>query len=195
MKSSYDNESELNFEVYMDYLSSEIEDSKILNIDSTKHMIYIEYLSTIGESDRIKNYIHQNLRFKDIISKVSIIDNFEYYRIKSNDIISNILLIDRFFYSANTKWTVRNIKWEEHPILKIGQTINISGFMDNNSRFKNLIGDAKKANIPDENSLIKGLGFDGYEFLSKDDVDPIRIDLENEAYLQFILFKYICEDK
>lgn len=166
-------------EDYMDYLLSEVDESKILDKDILENLIYIEYDITIGESDRINNYLQRNERFNDVICK----SNYDY------DLrLFKLLIIDRSFYSRNQKWKIENINWVEHNLARELNKIDIPGL-------RSLYKDAKTAiGLPEGYSMIKNIKPEIIEFWEMEEMEePIDIFEKDTTYFQYILFKYLAK--
>jgi len=167
-------------DIYMDYIMSEVEESNIIYYDKLDYMIFLKYDIKIGEANKLRRYLNENLRFKDVI----VLSEYLY-----EDFC--ILIIDRMFYSRNQKYLLNNLKWEEHHLSKyIKGSKYIQQF---GVSVSNLIGSAKQVNnLPNGFSLIKNIRPGQIEFWpQKTESEPIIIYDDERIYLQYLLFKYL----
>ena len=174
---------------YVDYLLSEVPESKISFIDKSKNLLYIIYEGyhnnkdgySISNYDKLKKYLNSNLRFKDVIVLADWIDMY-----------FQILIIDRFFYSQNQKYLIKNLRWEEHDLTKRFKSIDF-GNIDPNA-FKSIsFPDGKRLQgTPPGISVIKNMSMshsDQIELMLKNDEDPTYLNEDNDIGLQYFIFK------
>ena len=165
-----------NGETYLDYLLSEIDESKISFKDIGDNFLFIEYDIS---SQFLPNLNSNNIRFNDVIILSKYDYDLNFFR---------VLIVDRLFYYKNNNCVYRNILWEKHPILNgLGNSVGI--LFD---RYKNA---QKAVGLPDGFSMIKNFDRQGQiEFFQSAIMDdPIRIWEDDIIYLQYILFKYLGE--
>ncbi len=176
-------------EDYVDYLLSEVPESKISFIDKSNNFLYVLYAGELSGEDGIsqsksyelKKYLNSNLRFKDVIVLADWID--AYFQ---------ILLIDRFFYTRNQKFLVKNLIWDDHDVTKAFKNIEW-GDLDPNM-FKELsFSDARKLKgTPPGISVIKNISKQNsgmIELMMSGDSDPTYLNEDDEIGLQYFIFK------
>lgn len=177
-------------EDYLDYLLSEISESKIVHLDKSKNFLYVLYSGeshsgiSYAECYKLKKYFDTNLRFKDTI----ILSDW----VGENDTYFQVLIVDRFFYTQNQKYLIKNLHWDEHDVTKVFKSIDFGNI--DPDLFKHLkFSDAKKLNgTPPGISIIKGISklhSNQIELMMSGDSDPTYLNEDDEIGLQYFIFK------
>jgi hypothetical protein len=174
-----------NSDDYLDYLLSEVDESKIQLKYEADDFLYLSYRIKTSDSKKVISYLEKSIRFKDVI--VITQDGQDYPGYSTLD----ILIIDKTYYENNKKWVYKNIKWDKHPTLIELEGIGIGGGL-----IDDLVKSYSKAQIavglPEGFSIIRNLNRIGdVEFWPHEESEPIYLLESEEVYLQYILFKYL----
>ena len=167
---------------YLDYLMSQVDETKIVSKQVEDNFIYIKYDVRLSEVRLIKQYLG-GMRFKD----VEIVLKYVYDHIQDCDLL-NLLIVDKDFYERNQNILVGNIKWVDHDIVEA-----MSGSYAHHLKTSFEYSEAKKAvGLPEGLTMIKNFGRRGIiEFWPQKFVDePIKLWENDVVELQYLLFKY-----
>jgi hypothetical protein len=177
-----------NSDTYLDYLQIHIEDYQTRFIDSQNNFLYIVASLDSDERAKIKEYLDKSPRFRDVV----VMSYFGEPSSFSDETL--LLVVDKDFYNRNLQYLYKNIKFEPHPIvieLKALDEFNLSKILKS---FKK----AKMAkNLPEGFSIIKDMTLPNIiEFLPKQFDEPLTFNSKDPLdmiYLQYSIFKYMCE--
>lgn len=162
----------------VDYLSVEIDESRISFIDKQEEFLFVIYDNVLKfEYESLLKYIN-GVRF----NKYECLFDYDQGRVC-------LLVVGKDFYDRNKKCLYDNIEWIEHPLfteLKKSQISSIDLLAD---KYKN----AQKAiNLPEGVSIIRNLDRKGVVEVwdQRTMNDPERfLEDEDFTYLQYQLFK------